>query len=177
MSNNSGGGSAIGLLGLLLLLGYVIFWIVVAIGIAAYALISFWAITMTLISLIAWNRPLRFFHLGITPYQARGIICFGVAGSILLPAFGLFCAWLFEFSIPLEAWFHLWLGGYAMGAYGFAEEQEFTAQEVQAYRQEQLRLAQSQQVLALEQPRAALPAPARTFDYADWADPADWEPN
>lgn len=128
MSNNNGGGG-LGALLALLMVGYILFWIVVAIGIAAYALVSFWALVMTLIGLIAWNRPLRFFHLGSAPYQARGIICFGIIGSILVPAFALFCEWLFEFRFKTELWFYLWLGGYAFGAWIFADEQEFTAED------------------------------------------------
>lgn len=164
MSNNNDGGGC-GLLILLLAFGYILLWIIFAVAVAAYAVMCFWAIILTLISLVAWNRPRRFFHLGITPYQARAMVCFGIVGTILLPAFGLFCEYLFEFRIDPRWWFYLCLGGYAWGCVGFSRTQTFRADEIEYF-------------YLREQP--ALPAPDRpqlpgpkTFEYADWQDPQE----
>lgn len=176
MSNNNGGG-AFGALFLLLIFGYIIAWLALVAAIAMYAFYSFWAIVMTLVCVFAWNRPRRFFHLGITPYQARGIVCFGAIGSILLPAFGLYCGWLFELELPSDIWFYCWLGGYAAGAYGFADEQEFTAHQVDQYYQLEFEKEERFQrfIEYRSQETSALPAPQKSFDYADWQDPVDWE--
>ncbi len=88
---------------------------------------------LTLISIFAWNRPRRFFHLGITPYQARGLICFGGIGMVLLPSFALFCEYIFERQIDPKFWFYLWLGGYGAGCVGFCRTQTFSARQVEYY--------------------------------------------
>ena len=170
MSNNSGG--AVGAVALLMLLGYVLLWAVFAVSFAAYAVFSFWAIIMTLISLVAWNRPIRFFHYGITPYQARGIISFGIVGAILVPAFALYCEWLFTFTLPSDVWFHLVFGGYTCGALNFADEHEFASHEVDQFHQRELEWeARFERLIEHKaQEMAALPAPQKKFEYAEWED-------
>lgn len=169
MSNNNDGGAGCGFLVLIIAFDYVILWIIAALAVAAYAVICFWAIVLTLISVFAWNRPLRFFHLGITPYQARGLICFGGVGMVLLPAFALFCEYIFEFQLDPKWWFYIWLGDYSGGCVGFCRMQTFSAQQVE-YFYERKRL----QALPPPPPTPLLPAPSKTFDYAEWQDPQDW---
>jgi MFS family permease len=166
MSQNSGGGGGIGALGALLLIGYILVWLAVGIGLVLYAILSFCALIMTVICLFAWNRPRRFFHLGIVPIQARGIICFGIIGAILFPVFGLYLEWLFDTTLPGWLWFHMFLGGYALGAHYFWEGESFDARQVEQYY-----LDATPEYLPLPPPKAALPAPPKKpFEYADWTD-------
>lgn len=162
MSQNNGGG-AIGALGVLIVAGYILFWIAVGISLAVYAVLSFCALIITLICLLAWNRPRRFFHLGIVPHQARAILAFGVVGAILLPAFGLYVEWLFETRLPSSAWFHLILGGYAVGTRYIWAGETFSAAQVERHYIDLVPEVLPPQPLAL-------PAPERPFEYASWDD-------
>lgn len=167
MSNNNEG-SGCGFLILIIAFGYVILWIVAALAVAAYAVMCFSAVVLTLVSIFAWNRPRQLFHLGITPYQARGMVCFGGIGMVLLPAFALFCEYIFEVRIDPKYWFYLWLGGYSWGCVGFCRTQTFTAREVEYYYARDIPTLPPPQTLQL-------PAPPKTFEYADWQDPQEWD--
>lgn len=173
MSQNNGGGG-IGALGALLLIGYILVWLAVGIGVILYSIISFCALIVTMICLFAWNRPRRFFHLGIMPIQARGIICFGIIGAILLPAFGLYLEWLLETTLPGWLWFHLFLGGYALGAHYFWEGETFSADQASRY-------YPGDAPEYLPPPPLALPAPPeKSFEYASWNDEGEkpqYDPN
>jgi hypothetical protein len=109
-NNNDSGGALIGLaiVGVIL---YFIFLFLFALGVFA-------AIILTILCLLAWNRPLRLFGYVLEPHEARVFVGRGTAGMILVPLFAAFAGWFFEFQVPPELWFYLIVGGYALGSVG-----------------------------------------------------------
>lgn len=163
MSNNGGGEG--GALILLLVVGAFLFYVVLHVVVPVlYATFSFAALVLTLISLLAWNRPRRFFHLGIVPMQARAMVSFGIVGAVLAPCFILFMQFLIGVSVAGWMWPHIVLIGYTFGCIETSRSMEFEARNVDHYE-----AAQYAALLPPPEPSRSLPAPT-PFRYAYWTD-------
>ncbi len=113
MSSNNNDNSAIGAA-----IGFA------AIGMAVMALFlfaafAFLALILTILSLIAWNRPLAMGKWIITPQEARGFILRGLAGLWLAPAFILFCDVIFQLGVNWNYLPHMMGVGYVLGSVGW----------------------------------------------------------
>lgn len=85
---------------------------------AIYALLLFAAFILTILSVIAWNNPLKLGSHILEPHEARAFILRGIIGMFALPFFGAFCEFIFEIRIEEDYWPHLFLAGYALGSLG-----------------------------------------------------------
>lgn len=130
------------------------------------AVLGFLCFIMTILSLIAWNRPLNLGRLSIQPEQAREFVLRGLLFALTIPAFYIFCGFIFDYPILLEAIGYIALGGYVFGSIGIElmDEDERTVTAPPAtYHPPQ------QQALPPTQPQRYLPAP-EPFRYASWDD-------
>ncbi|MFO1150379.1 MAG: hypothetical protein U1E62_18530 [Alsobacter sp.] len=86
-------------------------------GLFLFALAAFAAFVLTILSVLAWHKPLR---LGkdtvITPEEAQGFIKRGLIGAVALPVFVVFAAILLNFDIRDDAWGYIVIGGYVGGS-------------------------------------------------------------
>jgi hypothetical protein len=110
-SNSNDGGGAVIVLAIVGVILYFTFLFLFALGVFA-------AVILTILCLLAWNRPLRFFGYVLEPHEARVFVGRGIAGMILVPLFAAFAGWFFEFQVPPELWSYLIIGGYALGSVG-----------------------------------------------------------
>lgn len=132
--------------------------------IAAYALACFVAAIFTLLSIIAWHRPIKLGSLIVHPHEARQFVLCGIIGAIGLPAFVLFCAWLFDWTVRDGWWFYIVTGGYAFGAIGIS----MTLEEHGAYIIEPF---EDETALPPPPPTPQLPpAQPAPFHFASWDD-------
>lgn len=88
------------------------------VGVIIFAVAAFLAYVFTILSLCAWNKPLRLFGHSIEPEEARAFVGRGLLGLFLLPAFAVFAALLFDIRLNPEVWPYLFVGGYTAGSVG-----------------------------------------------------------
>lgn len=138
------------------------------------AIAAFAAVIMTIMALIAWNKPLELGEYILEPQDAREFVYRGIAGAIILPIFIFFCVFLFQIETGREfenAIPYFFLAGYVVGSVGLefamaAEENSAASHTV------------STPTIIQEPEREnhveGLPAPRTssedTFRYADWDD-------
>lgn len=92
-----------------------------------FAVAAFFAFVLTVMSIMAWHKPLKFGSNTITTEEAHTFVKRGLAGAVLIPAFAVFCAVLFGWIVKDEYWFYLIVGGYTAGSVGlglFEAQQE-----------------------------------------------------
>ncbi|RST87265.1 hypothetical protein EJC49_06325 [Aquibium carbonis] len=131
-------------------------------AIAVYAVVCFIAAVFTLLSLIAWFRPLKIFGGVIYPSEARLFVMSGLFGAFMVPMFAVFCGLMFEFVIPDEWWFYLVTGGYS-----------FVSMLVAVHHDQPQTNAEPEAVTYTPPPPPSLPKPVtREFNYATWDDEA-----
>lgn len=159
MSNNNGndGGAAMGLA--------LVFAAMYFIGLVAYALACFLAVICTVLSFLAWDKPLRLFgHQIFSPDEARWYMYSAVGGSILIPAFAFFCAVLFNLNIKTSLWGHIILGSYSFSPWivlSFMSQEAIDSLGAESY----------PTVIDHAPPMApSLPPAPKSFDYASWVD-------
>lgn len=85
---------------------------------AVFALFVFAAIILSIVCLFAWNKPLTLWGDTLEPEDARAFVLRGFAGAMLLPAFVLFCALLFDLKLQEGTSIYVALAGYAAGSLG-----------------------------------------------------------
>lgn len=83
-----------------------------------FALFAFAALVMTCICFFAWNSPITIGTWTLEPDEARGFVYRGLAGAVLLAAFAVFAAIMFEIRITDEAVPYILLIGYTLGSLG-----------------------------------------------------------
>lgn len=156
-NNNNDNGALIGVAFLIAALGFV--------AIAMYAIACFVAFALTLLSILAWNRPIRLFGETLcTPLEARIFIGSGMAGAIAVPVFALFCSAIFDLRIDDDWWFYLITGGYSLGSL------MIMTQLAKAYPDGLPSEAEGPTIGHIpEPPRLPAPPPA-PFQYASWDD-------
>jgi hypothetical protein len=92
---------------------------VVILGIFIFAVAAFITFIFTILSLCAWNKPLRITKkLTIEPEEARAFVGRGLIGAFLLPAFVCFCILLFGLNVRPDAWNYIVIVGYIAGSLG-----------------------------------------------------------
>jgi hypothetical protein len=95
---------------------------VAAIGFAFmffFALLAFAALVWTILSIFAWNKPLKLGPIDIQPHEARRFVGRGIVGMAIIPAFAIFCVMLFDLRIDWSFWWsYLLIGGYTAGSVG-----------------------------------------------------------
>lgn len=127
-----------------------------------YAILLFGAFVFTVLSVLAWNNPLKLGQYTIETHEARAFVTRGVIGMFALPFFAAFCQALFNYQIEENIWPHLFLGGYALGSIGIelwtADEQTQT-----------IDAPLPPQMPAPQEPSQPLP-PAEPFHFATWDD-------
>ncbi|XHB98202.1 hypothetical protein ABWH97_07660 [Nitratireductor sp. ac15] len=143
-----------------------------AIGFAALAffyvvaaIAAFLALIFTVLSLIAWNKPLKISRWIYTPHEARWFVYRGLIGTFMLPFFAGFCSILFDLTIPHEWWGYIYLAGYVLGSVGIAMMFDLGPQEE----------AHPSLPTAVEPPKKYMELPAsrpdpKPFEYASWDD-------
>lgn len=155
-SNNNNNGEAMGFAFILAGLAMVGFFL--------FAVAAFFALILSVLCLIAWNNPLTIGKMTITPEEARIFIYSGVAGSILLPVFAVFCCILFHVGFNDDYWSYLFLGGYVAGSLGVSYHM---AQQAEAE-------AANQMILPPQIPAPPQKSVPRTsseeFRFASWDD-------
>lgn len=132
------------------------------IGFFLYAVLAFLAIVLTVIAILAWNKPLTLGKTTVQPADARAFVGRGILGAIALPVFAAFCELLFDFRIEWEEYGgHIVLGGYILGSIGLEmmEGEETPQPGVPEY-------------LPPQAPRQAAPEQP-PFRFATWDDEAD----
>jgi hypothetical protein len=146
--------------------------VLAALGVAAlfiFAVLAFLSLSVTVLCLIAWNKPLTIGTLSITPTDARGFVGTGLVFSFLLPCFALFCALVFNVQIVPDYWPHIILAGYTLGSLGYAWNLEEEAKAAAAAAP--VMPVQTAQIAP--PPRAndgAREADGPAFRYAEWDD-------
>lgn len=131
-----------------------------------FAIAAFTALLLTVLSLIAWNRPLNLGVITIEPPVARAIVYSGLAGAVTGPLFVLFCTYLFDFTIEPEAWPYVLIGGYTGGFLTLVSFANEHAGDSVPARDD----SPAPPPKAITPPPQAPKAPSRPFDFADWDD-------
>lgn len=159
-NNNDNGGAFLGIAFVCAALWFMM--------IAAYAIACFFAVIFTILSFIAWHRPLRLGKLALHPHEARRFVGCGIVGAIGLPAFVIFCTILFERDVPDEWWFYIVTGGYAFGSIGLSMMLEGDDDDAEIVEPADTgpHLPAAPSVLQLPAP------PQQPFAYASWEDEA-----
>jgi len=136
--------------------------------IASFVFMAFLAVismVLTLLSIIAWRKPLRLGKFTITSQEARRFVGTGVAGAIVLPV----CLSLayYGFHIPLAGALlpYSIFGGYVVGSLGYGLY--LTMLEEQAAESTPPPVARQIVARTSESPAAK---PTREFEYASWDD-------
>lgn len=106
-NQSNGAGAAMGIVAAGMLVFFYVFVIVICI-------LSF---VCTILSLIAWFRPLKLGRWGVTPTEARWFIYGGIIGAYLFPMFAEFFLLLIELSIPVKYWDYANVVGYILGSF------------------------------------------------------------
>src|SRR5262245_61319803 len=73
---------------------------------------------LTMLCLVAWNRPVTIARWTLMPEDARSFVRRGLAGAVLLPAFLIFLEQAFGVFISGEYLMHVIIGGYMLGSLG-----------------------------------------------------------
>ena len=87
-------------------------------GMFIFAVAVVFAVVLTIIAFLAWNKPLTVFGETVQPHEARWFVYRGIIGMYGLPAFAVFCHFLFGFHIGDSVLSWLFLGGYVGGSVG-----------------------------------------------------------
>lgn len=159
MSNNNGndGGAAMGLA----LVGAFCMFVMIFI----YAVACFVAVVFTIISWLAWDKPLRVFGYQLcAPHEARYFVYTGLAGAVGLAAFVVFCSLLFDKPVPDEWWFYIFTGGYSLAPWvvaGFLPKDFFDGFDVGPH---------PTVIDHVPAPAPSLPPAPQPFAYASWDD-------
>lgn len=133
-----------------------------------FAVVAFIAFAITILCILAWNKPLTAFGETLKPHEARTFVGSGIAGAGLLLAFALFCSALFGLEMRDDAWVYALISGYSIGSLGYAisvakaEEAAKQAQLVQSYPA----VIEHDPKPAKSEPRAS----AEPFRFASWDD-------
>lgn len=104
-----------GLAFVLAIIGFAIYFVMIAVAV----MLVLFALVISVLALLAWNRPLYLNIYTLYPEEARAIIYWGLAGTIIAPAFTLLI-WLF-LDTPPFGWevYALSVGvGYVFGSVG-----------------------------------------------------------
>lgn len=83
-----------------------------------FALAAFASACLTVLCILAWNKPLQIGPYELSPRPAQAFIRGGIVGAGLAPLFAAFCSLLFTMPIVDSAWAYLILGGYVVGSLG-----------------------------------------------------------
>jgi hypothetical protein len=145
-----------------MLLGIAILWAgLLYILLAVVAVVVFVALGLTVLCLVAWNKPISVGAATIEPGEARTFVLRGLAAALLLPLFVAFSSLLFGFDVAPGLWFYLFIGGYTYGSLivDLHEEQEQAAA-----------LPPVQPQLPSPPPKALPRPPAEPFRFASWED-------
>jgi hypothetical protein len=129
----------------------------------AFAVLAFVALALTVVCLFAWNSPVTLGKWTLMPDEARGFVYRGLIGSVLLAAFAVFIAILFNIRIEDTAVPYILLGGYTLGSIGL----EIMMAQEQSEAPQQTIIPPSQQIAP--PPREPSP-PAQPFRFASWDD-------
>lgn len=134
---------------------------------AVIAIAAFAALVLTVLSVFAWNKPLKIGRFILAPKEARSFVSRGFWGMVILPLFAAFCSVLFGIVIPDSYWIAIYLAGYVLGSIGGAillaeEKPEVTPP-----------AAMPPQVPQPSQPEQLSTPPRKPFEYASWDDEAD----
>ena len=90
----------------------------IAIGLLVFAFLSFVAVLLTLVAMLALNKPRRIARVVVEPYQARFFVQRGAIGAGLATAFVTFTGVLLGFSINWDYLPYFLLIGYVAGSVG-----------------------------------------------------------
>ena len=156
MSSNNNDNAGIAMLFGLAGAALMVFWI------AIFAFFSFLAFVFTILSFVAWNKPLRIGPWTITPEEARSFVKRGFVGAYVLPAFCLFLQVFL--GVPIE-WGYLpliMIAGYSLGSVGI---EMMIQHDLEERRKSAPPTMPAQQVL----PPARQDQP-RPFGFASWDD-------
>ena len=160
--NNSENNAAMGL-------GAVVVAGIVIMAMAAFALVAFFTLILSIICLFAWNKRVTLFGEVMEPEDARAFIKRGLVGAGLAWAFVIFCAVLFDFRIQPDALPYVVIAGYCAGSLGvqllLEKEKEEAAKQAQ--------LVQSYPAVIEHDPKPAQPEPQTSvepFRFASWDD-------
>ena len=146
-------------LGIIMFIGMVI----VTLFMILAALAAFVTLILTIMCIIAWNKPLTIGRMTITPEEARAFIARGILGAILAPTFTYFCLLLFQSDTQVDYWGYVVLGGYVMGSLVLECIIQEAREKAQAEAQEHLSHLMPPPAMRQEPPR-------RPFEYASWDD-------
>lgn len=158
MSSNNDNGETTGLA--------IVFASLVFIGVFLYAVLAFLACALTVIAIIAWNKPFTLGKMTVYPANARAFVGRGIIGAIALPVFLVFCELLFNLRIDWDAYLvHILLGGYTFGSIvlEMMADAETPQPDVPEY------LPPAVQIPAPPQPASE----PKEFRFASWDDEAD----
>lgn len=130
-----------------------------------YLFACFFAIILTILSLLALHRPLTLWTTTIHPIEARIFLVSGMIGAVAFPALVELYCYLYETSIPDRFWFYIVTGGYAFTSIGVT--MHLAGQYPDCPPPHWL----SEPVITPPPPVAALPRPEpKPFEYASWDD-------
>lgn len=96
-------------------------FMIAILGIAAmflFALLAFIVFGMTVLALLAWNKPLQLGKWTIEPEEARAFVLRGVLGAAIAPVFLAFCGVIFDVPINWDYLAHFLGFGYVAGSIG-----------------------------------------------------------
>lgn len=141
--------------------------IIAVIGIALLAALAFLCFVLTILCLIAWNKPLSIGRLTLEPQDARAFVGRGLMGMSMLPAFVSFCSLLFGLHINWSYLPYFMVGGYAIGSLGveFLLQQQVSAATPPEPLPPPAQITQEQHRTIDAQPRETQP-----FQFATWDD-------
>lgn len=137
-----------------------------------FAAAAFFSLCITVLCLLAWNKPRRFFGQVLTSEEAREFIGRGLIGAVVLPVFVLFSSFLFHFQVVPYFWDYFILGGYTAGSLslGFASEEAPATPDLIEYQRAALPdAAHSERTIDAEY-EAVQSSPVQPFRFATWDD-------
>ena len=84
-----------------------------------FFIFAFISLGMTALCALAWKKPFTFGAITITPQEAHGFVCCGIAAAVLLPILLGITGAMLGFSIP-RAWSpFVFIAGYTAGSLSF----------------------------------------------------------
>ncbi|MET3414357.1 hypothetical protein [Methylobacterium sp. 1030] len=137
-----------------------------------FAAAAFFSLCMTLLCLLAWNKPRKFFGQILTPEEAREFVGRGLIGAVVLPVFVLFASVLFRVQVVHDFWIYFVLGGYTGGSLslGFAGDDTDTPQElIKSQHTTSIGAAHPERTIDAEYEDVSS-SPAQPFRFATWDD-------
>jgi hypothetical protein len=141
-----------------------------------FAVLVFVSLIMTMICLLAWNRPRKIASIVVQPWEARLFVRNGLVGAVLFPIFLGFCQFLYDVKIDWDYLLYYLLSGYMLGSVGvglLVGEEGLEAWH-QSYRESLPQFATRK----VPTPAPYLPPPemiapkqsSAPFQFADWDD-------